>query len=181
MRGIYRTLFLVLLLAAAAHSQSNLTGTIVGRAQDVSGAVVPGVDVTITSPAMIGGSRTVATDEQGVYRFELLAVGTYRVSFALPGFKTLNQEGVDVSAGMTRTINGTMEVASSSEEVTVTSQAPQIDLEQATVGVNFNQKMVADLPWSRTTSGMYQMIPGTYTTGYDIGESSYGTALQAPR
>jgi hypothetical protein len=84
MRGICRGLFLVLLLCAAAHSQSNQTGTVVGRAQDVSNAVVPGVEVTITSPAMIGGSRATVTDEQGVYRFELLAIGTYRVSFALP-------------------------------------------------------------------------------------------------
>src|ERR1051326_1219875 len=120
MRSVFKGLFIVLLLCTVTHSQSNLTGTIVGRAQDVSGAVVPGVEVTITSPAMIGGSRTAATDEQGVYRFELLAVGTYRVSFALPGFKTLNQDGIDVTAGMTRTINGTMEVASGSEEVTVT-------------------------------------------------------------
>src|SRR5215467_5341981 len=121
MRNVVKGACLVLLLCAAAYSQSNLTGTIVGRAQDISGAVVPGVDVTITSPAMIGGSRTVATDEQGVYRFELLVVGTYRVSFALPGFKTLNQDGVDVSAGMIRMINGSMEVVFSSEEVTVTS------------------------------------------------------------
>src|SRR5262249_32307141 len=147
----------VLLLCIPADSQTNLTGAIVGRAVDSTGAVIPGVEVTITSPAMIGGSRSTVTDELGVYRFELLTVGTYRVSFGLPGFKTLNLEGVDVTSGITRTINGAMEVASGVEEVTVTSQAPQIDLEQATVGVNFSQKLIEDLPWSRTLSGVYQM------------------------
>jgi hypothetical protein len=182
MKRIFTTgLCLALLLCLPAFSQMNLTGTIGGRAQDSIGSIIPGVDVTITSPAMIGGARKAVTDEQGVYRFELLAVGTYRVSFALPGFKTLNLDGVDVTSGSTRTINGAMEVATGAEEVTVTSQAPEIDLEAATVGVNFSEKLVADLPWSRTTSGVYQMIPGTYTTGYDIVDSSDGTALSAPR
>ena len=70
------------LVALPAFSQTAGTGAITGRAQDSTGAIIPGIDVTITSPAMIGGSRTVTTDEQGVYRFGLLPSGTYRVSFA---------------------------------------------------------------------------------------------------
>ena len=54
-----------------------------------------GVEVTITSPAMIGGARSAITDEQGTYRFTLLAVGVYRVTFALQGFKTLNIDGAE--------------------------------------------------------------------------------------
>src|SRR5690242_4350431 len=114
------------------------TGAITGRAGDASGALIPGVEVSITSPAMIGGARTAPTDELGVYRFTLLPAGTYRVTFALPGFKTLNIDGVNVAAGATMTINGTMDVASTTEEVTVTSSAPAIDLEAANVGININ-------------------------------------------
>lgn len=125
---------LVFVLAASSFAQAP-TGAITGRATDGSGGLIPGVDVSITSPAMIGGARTAPTDEQGNYRFTLLSPGTYRVSFTLPGFKTLNIEGVAVTAGSTMTINGIMEVASVAEEVTVTSQAPTIDLEAATVGV----------------------------------------------
>src|SRR5262245_13139589 len=79
---------LVLLItnSAAVWGQVS-TGTITGRALDPSGALIPGVEVTISSPAMIGGTRTAVTDEQGTYRFPLLAVGVYRVTFALPGFK----------------------------------------------------------------------------------------------
>src|SRR5690242_8685215 len=88
----------VLLLAIPAFSQVQ-TGAITGRATDGSGALIPGVEVSITSPAMIGGARTAPTDELGVYRFTLLPPGTYRVSFSLPGFKTLNIEGVNVPAG----------------------------------------------------------------------------------
>ena len=78
---------LLLFLAAPAFSQIS-TGAITGRALDNSGALIPGVEVTITSPAMIGGGRSAPTDELGVYRFTLLPIGEYRVSFALPGFKT---------------------------------------------------------------------------------------------
>src|SRR5205823_1297368 len=140
---------LVLALSAIpAFSQSETTGNIAGRAQDSSGALIPGVEVSITSPAMIGGARSAVTDETGSYRFTLLPAGTYRVTFGLSGFKTLNIDGVNVTPGATMTINGPMEVASTAEEGTVTSQAPAIDLEAATVGVNWDIHKLDDLPYS---------------------------------
>ncbi len=173
--GVLATVFIAILLCTPLFSQTNLTGAIVGRAQDSSGAIIPGVEVTIASPSMIGGTRTQVTDEQGAYRFELLSPGTYRVSFGLPGFKTMNIEGVDVTAGITRTIPGTMEVAATGEEVTVTSQAPTIDLEAATVGFNWSQKMIEDLPWSRSLTSISDMIPGARVSSFDIGNSSFGS------
>ena len=59
------------------------------------------------------------------------------------------------------TINGAMQVASVAEEVTVTSQAPTIDLEAATVGVNWNQSSMDNLPWGRAVAALTRMIPGT--------------------
>src|SRR5215475_1406766 len=91
------------LFAIPAFPQSETTGTITGRAQDSSGALVPGVEVTITSPAMIGGARMAVTDETGTYRFTLLPAGAYRVSFALSGFKTLNIDGNTVEPNKTIT------------------------------------------------------------------------------
>src|SRR5690242_11711606 len=82
------------LLAAPAFAQTQTTGAITARATDSSGALIPGVEVTISSAAMIGRSRSAVTDEQGTYRFTELVPGVYRVSFALPGFKTLNIDGV---------------------------------------------------------------------------------------
>jgi hypothetical protein len=103
------------------------TGAITGRALDDGELVLPGTTVTITSPAMIGGERTTVTDEQGAYRFTLLVSGTYRVSFMLPGFTTLNIDEVDVGAGATMTINGTLKLGTLSEEVTVTNVAPTME------------------------------------------------------
>ena len=75
--------FNCLLTAATAGPTfaQSLTGTITGRALDSSGGALPGVDVSITSPSMIGGARSAVSDAQGVYRFTQLASGEYRVSF----------------------------------------------------------------------------------------------------
>src|SRR5579884_2597917 len=168
----------VLLLALAsvtpAFSQVTNTGTITGKATDNTGAVIPGVEVTITSPQMIGGSRSAPTDETGTYRFSQLVAGTYRVSFALPGFKTLNVDGVEVTASATMTINGSMQVSAVAEEVTVTSETPAIDLQAATVGVNWEKQKLDDLPWGRSVVSLAQMVPGVYATTYDVGGNQMG-------
>jgi Carboxypeptidase regulatory-like domain len=177
--GYLRFMFVVLALvlsASVAFSQSATTGNITGRAQDSSAALIPGVEVSVSSPSMIGGARSAITDETGSYRFTLLPAGTYRVTFVLPGFKTLNIDGVNVTPGATATINGPLEVASTSEEVTVTSQAPAIDLEAATVGVNWDIHKLDDLPYSRSLVALNSMVPGVFFTGtYDVGGSSFGT------
>ncbi len=178
MRKVYARILpwcIALLLCTPSAFSQSFTSNITVRAEDGTGAVIPGVEVTISSPAMIGGGRTEVTDEMGTYRFTLLAPGTYRVSFALPGFKTLNIDGVLVTAGNTATTVGKMEVASTAEEITVNSQAPTIDLESATVGVNISQKLMDDLPWSRSLQGLSMMIPGVYSTAFDIGNSNFGT------
>ena len=151
------------------------TGTLTGRTVDTSGALIPGVDVTISSPAMIGGARSAVTDEQGAYRFTLLAIGAYRVSFALQGFKTLNIEGVNVDAGTSRTVNATMEVSTMAEEVTVTSQAPTIDLEAATVGVNWDLQKFENIPYGRSLRSLTSLLPGFRVTSYDVGGTGMGS------
>ena len=93
----------------------------------------------------------------------------------LPGFATLNIEGVTVLVGATATVNGALEVATVAETITVTSQEPVIDLEAATVAVNFSDKEFEDIPYSRSLRGIMMMIPGIYATRFDVGGSSFGT------
>ena len=165
-----------LLLSGALNAGAQtLTGAITGRATDSSGGALPGVTVTITSPQMIGGARTDVTDEQGSYRFTLLASGEYTVSFSLVGFNTLNIEKVNLNVGATMTINGQLQVATLQETVTVTSQAPTIDLEAANVAVNWDQQKLDEIPYSRSLTGLVALIPGLYATSYDVGGSSFGT------
>ncbi|MGE0042011.1 MAG: carboxypeptidase regulatory-like domain-containing protein [Vicinamibacterales bacterium] len=178
MLGIGRTRLAALALLAslglALPALAQTTGTITGRALDASGALLPGVEVSIVSPSMIGGARTVVTDEQGAYRFTLLPSGEYRVSFRLMGFRTLNVEGVIVGVGQTMTINGTLEIDALSEEVTVTSEAPTIDLEGATVGINWDEKQMEDLPYGRGVRGLARLVPGLSPTQFDVGGNTVG-------
>src|SRR5262245_24411444 len=175
--SLFAALVLVLVCAAPLLAQVS-TGTITGRAVDGSGALIPGVEVTITSPAMIGGARSAVTDEQGTYRFTLLAVGIYRVTFALQGFKTLNIDGVNVTVGTTMTINGNLEVSTMAEEVTVTSQAPLIDLEAATVGVNWGVQKFDNIPYGGSLRSLTSLLPGFRVTNYDVGGSGMGTGTE---
>jgi hypothetical protein len=165
---------LVSALALPAYAQTQ-TGAITGRAVDTSGGALPGVTVSISSPQMIGGARTAVTDDQGVYRFTLLPGGTYTVTFEIPGFNTLNVEGVTLSAGATMTINGKLDVATLQETVTVTSQTPTIDLESSKVAVNWDQQKLDEIPYSRSLTGLIGLIPGLYATSLDVGGSSFGT------
>ena len=167
----------VAMLAAIAMpaSAQEQTGNITGRAVDSSGGALPGVTVSVTSPNLIGGARTAVTDTQGLYRFTLLPGGKYVVSFTLTGFSTLNVEDVDLNAGSTATINGKLDVATLQESITVTSQSPTIDLESSKVSVNWDQQKLDELPYSRSLTGLVQMIPGLYATSLDVGGSNFGT------
>src|SRR5688500_915700 len=160
--------------AASAFAQG-ATSTITGRATDSSGGAMPGVTVSVSGPNRIGGARTAVTDDEGVYRFTQLPGGTYTVKFELAGFTTLNVESVIVSGGSTMTINGKLTVASLQETVTVTSQAPTIDLESSKVQVNWDQGKLDDLPYSRSLTGLVALIPGLYATSLDVGGSNFGT------
>jgi hypothetical protein len=170
--GVAIALLSVLSVPSLAQQQ---TGSISGRAEDASGAALPGVTVSITSDNLIGGARTAVTDGQGVYRFTLLPGGRYTVRFELAGFGTLTIEDVGLSAGGAATVNGKLQLATIQESVTVTSQSPTIDLESSKVAVNWDQQKLDELPYSRSLTGLVSLIPGLYATSLDVGGSSFGT------
>jgi hypothetical protein len=77
------------------------TGGIVGTVKDASGAVLPGVTVSLTG-ATIVGTQTATTNADGLYRFINLPPGTYQLSYALGGFKTITRTGLRVNVGLPR-------------------------------------------------------------------------------
>ena len=182
MRMSIRTLsFLVLVLVVCVGSAAAQTaGNINGRVSDKSDAIVPGVSVSLKSPA-IQGEQTAITDEGGNYRFILLPPGVYTVKFDLPGFKTMVREEVIVSVGKTTTINTQMEVATTSETVTVTGESPVVDVSSATVGVNFDQAVLKSVLGPRDQWAVLATTPGVRMTGVDVGGSHMGqsTGYQA--
>src|SRR6266566_3210820 len=84
--------------------------TITGTARDTSGAVLPGVTVEATSPALIEKSRTTITDDKGEYKIIELRPGTYTVTFTLPGFTTLKRDGIELAPNFTATVNAALAV-----------------------------------------------------------------------
>src|SRR5438552_3339714 len=93
-------------LASAQNAQ--LTGVV----RDSSGAVIPGVGVEASSPALIEKTRTVFTDSQGQYRIIALVPGAYKVTFTLTGFGTVVREGISLTASFTATVDASMAVGS---------------------------------------------------------------------
>ena len=164
---------LILLFAGVLPAQE-FTGNINGRISDASGALLPGVTVTLKSPA-VQGARNAVTDETGNYRFILLPPGTYSVTYELPGFKTLVREGVIVQVGVTTTLNINLEVATVAETVTVSGQSPVVDVQNAGLGVNFNQNMLREIPNARDIWVVLSQTPGVIVTRSDVGGSTMGT------
>src|SRR5687768_3966132 len=95
----------VVLFPAIAQAQ-----TIAGVVRDASGAVLPGVTVEASSPALIEKVRTAVTEGSGQYRLDSLVAGTYSVTYTLPGFSTVKREGVEVQTGVTVTLNADLRV-----------------------------------------------------------------------
>jgi hypothetical protein len=162
-----------LCLSVPLLAQEN-AGTINGRVTDKSDAVIPGVTVTLTSPA-IQGAKTSVTDEAGTYRFILLPPGTYALKYELPGFKTLLREGIIVQGSRTVTLPIALEVATVAETVTVTGESPVVDVQNATVGVAFNQNFLTNLPNQRDVWAVLGMTPGIAVKNFDVGSNSMGT------
>jgi hypothetical protein len=162
-----------LLLTVPAVAQDN-SGTINGRVTDTTGAFIPGVEVTLAGPA-IQGTKQAITDETGSYRFILLPPGTYSVTYALPGFKTLIREGIIVQGSRTVTLPIALEVATVAETVTVTGESPVVDVQNATVGVAFNSTLLKDLTGARDVWAVLGQTPGVTVTGFDVGGSTAGT------
>src|SRR6186713_3190073 len=134
MRRVLRQPVPVLLLVLGLVSvpragAAQVLGSVAGTVSDPSGAVLPGVTVEASSPALIEKVRTAVTDGAGQYRIINLPPGSYVITFTLAGFSTVRREGVDVSINVTSTIDADLRVGQVQETVTVTGGAPVVDLQ----------------------------------------------------
>lgn len=175
-RSLVFTCLFILGGVAAAFGQATTSGTgaMNGRVIDDTQAVMPGVTVTITSPAMMG-ARTAVTDTDGQYRFTAVPPGDYVVLFELAGFRTVRNEGIRISTGFTGTVNAEMKVATLEESVTVTGQSPVVDTSATQVGNTFNAEQLAALPTSRDYFSLLAGSPAVQMNRIDVGGSTNGT------
>jgi len=156
----------VLMMACLALAQSAAAQSIAGVVRDASGGVLPGATVEAASPALIEKVRTVVTDSTGQYRLESLVPGTYTVTYTLPGFTTVQREGVQLQTGVTVTLNADMRVGGVQETITVTGETPVVDVRTSTrVQQVIDDEVVAALPASRGYGNLLQTVAGIQATG----------------
>lgn len=138
----------LVLLAASPSLAQRTTGSILGTVRDPSGAVLAGVTVSLSGPNIVG-VQTDVTNEEGLYRFINLPPGTYDVTYALAGFRTLTTRGLRVNVGTTAEESVSLEVTQRAESVDVVAEAPVVDTQSNEVGTNYDRTYVENAPLRR--------------------------------
>src|SRR4030095_13850888 len=157
---------LALLVPAVACAQASITGVV----RDTSGAVLPGVTVEATSPALIEKVRSVVTDDNGQFRVVDLRPGAYAVTFSLPGFSTVKREGIELAGSFTATVNAELRVGTVEETITVTGASPIVDVQSASQQKVIGENIIETIPSARTHFSLAAMIPAMTTSNpQDIG------------
>jgi hypothetical protein len=160
----YSRMLLVALWSVAAPTAALAQASIAGAARDTSGAVLPGVTVEASSPALIEKARQVVTDGAGQYRIVDLRPGTYTVTFMLQGFAVVKREGIDLAGSFTATVNAELKVGTLSETVTVTGESPIVDVQNAAQQRVMQKDVVDAIPVGRSHQSFAVLIPGLSTS-----------------
>src|SRR2546422_8495359 len=126
--GILKRFSMACVFVSSACVELLAQSTMTGIVKDQSGAVLPGVSVEASSPALIEKSRSTITDESGAYKIIDLRPGNYAVAFTLPGFKTVKRD-VELPSNFTATINAEMSVGGVEETITVAAESPVVDVQ----------------------------------------------------
>ncbi|MCC6988288.1 MAG: carboxypeptidase regulatory-like domain-containing protein, partial [Acidobacteria bacterium] len=167
-----------LLMPAAAMAQLD-TGTVVGRVTDPSGAVLPGVTVTLTQDAT-GVAATTVTNASGEYVFPGQRIGRYTVTAELEGFKKAAYLDVELNVQARLQLDFELGVGAISEQVTVTGRAPLLQTQSADIGNLVDQRQIQDLPLlGRRDSELAYLTPGVVAAPAGIssrGEDSFFNA-----
>jgi hypothetical protein len=157
-----------------AQAAGTAGGSIWGRVVDETGAVLPGVTVTVSSAALLGTPNTV-TNEQGIYRFPSLPPGDFKLTFALSGFTTVIRDGIKLTSGFTATVDAQLRVATVEESVEVSGTSPVVDSVNTRVQTTWSKDELASIPSSRDLWSILAESPAIQMTRHDVGGSTAGT------
>lgn len=155
------------LFAQAGRAEMN------GTVYDVGKAVLPGATITVTHEAT-GVQRTVTTSEEGRFVIPALTPGLYTVSVEMAGFQTQTRRGLPLSVGQELTVDFSLSMAALAEQVTVTAEAPVVEVTTNRIGTNITNEEIDSLPSaSRNQMALMQLVPGL-TPSLDSGQSEGG-------
>lgn len=172
MKGLWRLILVLAVVAGGANVAlaQNVNSRLMGVAKDAQGAVLPGVTVTATSPALIG-SQTATTEANGTYQFPALPSGTYTLTFELSGFQSFKRQNIVLALNQTLSVDATLQVAALQESVTVTAESPVVDTQSTAVGNTFDTAKLIGVPTSTDLWGALAQTPGVRMQGFDVGGS----------
>jgi Carboxypeptidase regulatory-like domain len=171
-RAIHSVLIFLVMLTWASSAAAQTAAGIIGQVKDESGAVLPGVAVSATSPALQVPSVTAVSDATGEYRLTPLPIGTYVVEYTLSGFQTVKHDGIRLTVGFTARLDVQLKVGSLQESITVSGASPVVDTTSTTATTQFTRETIELIPTSR--NGIVSLLaqaPGVRTLR-DVGGSS---------
>ena len=146
---------------------------IFGKVTDESGAVLPGVVVTLTGPSLLQ-PQTATTTETGSFQFPRINVGTYTVKFELSGFKTVVKEAIAVTVGFSANVSTQLGVSAVQETVTVTGETPIVDTKQTGTRETFTLEQLQQIPSARDPWVILQQTAGIAMDRENIGGNMSG-------
>ena len=169
MRGVLRSAFatfVFLSVPSFVFAQASINGVV----RDSSGAVLPGVTVEASSPALIEKVRSAITDGTGQYHIENLRPGTYALTFTLQGFSTIKREGIELTGSFTATVNADLKVGAVAETIVVTGETPVVDVVNAKQQETVTGETLSAIPTARLYHSIATLVPGVSVSGsQDVG------------
>src|ERR1700739_2482246 len=179
-KPVYVAVYLLLCVAAVGRAQNSNSGDSRGTVTDSTGALVPGVDVTVTN-SDTGVVNHYVTNNNGLYDTNSILPGTYTLEFSKQGFEKLKRESVPLQVGIV-TIDATLNVGSATQEVEVNSQAPLLKTEDAQVSTTQTTAQLDNLPNVDPENGwtyLLKLIPGATST--PLGSNGGGSGDEEPQ
>ncbi|MBI2189395.1 MAG: TonB-dependent receptor [Acidobacteria bacterium] len=162
LRGVLRVAvvaFVAVLSAVPAFGQGAVA-EINGNAVDQTGAALPGATITITDEAT-GLRRTGVANESGRFVIPAVTPGRYTIRAELSGFQTQTRTGITILVGQAVTLNFTLPIGTLTDVVTVTGEAPIVEVTQTQIGANISAQQIEDLPTQgRQQYALLQLVPG---------------------
>lgn len=162
--GVGALIVFIVLFPLAGRSTAQEQAGIIGQVTDESGAVLPGVTVTATSPALQRPQVIAVTNERGEYRLSPLPIGTYAVEYVLPGFQTVHREGLRLTVGFTARVDIVLKVGELAESITVSGAAPTVDVTATSSTTQLTREALELIPTNRNGfQALMNQAPGART------------------
>ena len=166
------TLMFVIVVVAGGAATQTTHGDIQGKVSDASGTALPGVTISLASPALPGTHSTISAAD-GSFKFLVLPPGTYAATLSLSGYQTQQQANIKVGIDSTVRLNVALEEAFSGE-IMVTSESPLVNITDTTVGADVSMDFFLDLPTDRNYSSVATVTPGVQNDR--SGQTFYGSS-----